>query len=83
MQAPGVEQNAARLMLADLDASNPAWFDTTHAITGLPPRAGYYMGYALAASLGRHYSLDQLAHLQPQQVKIEARKFFAARAKAG
>ena len=83
MQAPGVEQNAARLMLADLDASNPAWFDTTHTITGLPPRAGYYMGYALAASLGRHYSLDQLAHLQPEQVKIEARKFFAAQAKAG
>ena len=83
MQAPGVEQHAARLLLPDLDTSNSAWFDTTHAVADLPPRAGYYMGYALAASLGRHYSFDQLAHLPPERVRIEARKFFEAQAKAG
>lgn len=82
MRSPGVRQHAARLMLTDLDTSNPVWFDTTRAIAGLPPRAGYYMGYDLAASLGRRYSLDQLAHLQPEQVKIEAQKFFEAQARA-
>jgi uncharacterized protein YjaZ len=82
MRSSGVKQRAARLMLADLDTSNPVWFDTTRAVAGLPPRAGYYMGYDLAASLGRRYSLDQLAHLQPEQVKIEARTFFEAQARA-
>lgn len=82
MQAPGAEQHAARLMLADLDTSNSIWFDTMRAVADLPPRAGYYMGYALATSLGHRYSLDQLAHLRPALVKTEARKFFEARAKA-
>lgn len=82
MRAPGVEQHAARLLLPDLDTSNSAWFDTTRAVADLPPRAGYYMGYELAAALGRRYSLDQLAHLTPEQVKIEMRKFFEAQAKA-
>jgi hypothetical protein len=75
MQMPGVIQRAARLLLADLDTSNSAWFETTHTVSNLPPRTGYYMGYELAASLGRDHSLDWLAHLPPAQVKQEARKF--------
>jgi len=74
MEAPGAKQRAARLMLADFDAKNSALFDTMSAVAGLPPRAGYYMGYELAASLGREHSLDGLAHLSPVRVKQEARE---------
>lgn len=78
MEAPGAKQHAARLVLADFDAKNSALFDTVSAVAGLPPRAGYYMGYELAASLGRKRSLDALAHLSPMQVKQEAREFLMA-----
>lgn len=78
MQMPGAIQRAARLLLADLDTSNSAWFETAHAVSNLPPRTGYYMGYELAASLGRDHSLEWLAHLPPAQVKQDARKFLDA-----
>jgi hypothetical protein len=31
---------------------------------GIPPRAGYYVGYRVARELAHHYSLNQLAHLK-------------------
>jgi hypothetical protein len=80
MQVPGATQRAARLMSADFDKSGGThWFDSGHSAPGdLPPRAGYYMGYKLAASLGRDHSLASLALLPPARVKIEARKFLEA-----
>ena len=78
MQAPGATQRAARIILADFDEPDLILFDSAHAVSGLPERAGYYMGYELAASLGRDHSLAWLAHLPPARVKIEARKFLEA-----
>ena len=78
MQAPGAKARAARQMLADFDKPDSALFDSRNAIAGLPERAGYDMGYELAASLGRGHSLAWLAHLPPARVKIAARKFLDA-----
>jgi len=57
--------------------SLPQW-KALSAVSGLPERAGYYIGYELAASLGRNHSLAWLAQLPPARVKIEARKFLEA-----
>ncbi len=78
MRAPGATQRAARQMLADFDKPNSLLFDSAHAVSGLPERAGYYMGYELAASLGHDYSVAWLAHLPPARVKVEVRKFLEA-----
>jgi hypothetical protein len=76
METSGARAHAAKLMIADFDKSNTRWFDAGRSAPGdLPPRTGYYMGYELAASLGRDHSLDWLAHLPPADVKVEARKF--------
>ena len=75
MHATGMTQRAARLMLSDFDKPSSQMFDAQSAPSGLPPRAGYYMGYELAARLGRDHSLDWLTHLPPARVKMEARKF--------
>jgi hypothetical protein len=82
MQAPGASARAAKLMLADFDkASGTHWFDTGEGPPGLPPRAGYYMGYLLASQLGRDHALSWLAQLPPDQVKRYARTFLEARAR--
>jgi uncharacterized protein YjaZ len=36
---------------------------------GLPPRAGYYVGYRVAQRLARRYSLDELAHLSGRRLQ--------------
>jgi hypothetical protein len=82
MHVPGATARAAKLMLADFDKSGGFWFDTARSSPGLPPRAGYYMGYLMASELGRDHSLDWLAHLPPDQVKRQARAFLEAHAKA-
>ncbi len=40
------------------------YFETDSAKNGIPPRAGYYVGYRVAALAAREYSLFQLAHLR-------------------
>lgn len=82
MQAPGTTARAAKLMLADFDTSGH-WFGSSDVPGGLPPRAGYYMGYLLARELGRDHALSWLAHLPPEQVKSHVRAFLQAEAKAG
>ena len=82
MQRPGATPRAAKLLLAGLDTSNGRLFDTARSVSGLPPRAGYYMGYLLARDLGRNQDLHWLAHLPPDQVKHHAREFLAMQAKA-
>ena len=83
MQAPGATARAAKLMLADFDKSEDvSWFGSNRVPEGLPPRAGYYMGYLLAGELGKDHSLQDLAQLSPGEVKERAREFLEARAKA-
>ena len=48
---------------------------------GLPPRAGYYMGYLMASELGRDHPLSWVAQLPPDQVKQRARAFLEAQAR--
>ena len=84
MEAPGVFERAARLLLRDFDKADETytqWFTSGDAVSGLPPRAGYYMGYRLAAALGKEHSLVWLAHLPPAHLKIYARTFLETGAK--
>ncbi|MES2293971.1 MAG: hypothetical protein V4527_11785 [Pseudomonadota bacterium] len=83
MQAKGAVAHAAKLMLADFDKSDGLWFDTGRSAPGLPPRAGYYMGYLLASDLGRDHNLNWLARLSPDQVKRRVHAFLEAQSKAG
>ena len=83
MQAPHATARAAKLMLADFDKTGGTyWFSGSDAAPGgLPPRAGYYMGYLLASELGRDHPLGWLAQLPPDQVRQHARTFLEAQAK--
>ena len=82
MQAPGVTARAAKLLLADFDKTGDThWFVSGQGpAAGLPPRAGYYMGYLLARELGKNHPLAWLAHLPPDQVKAHAHAFLEAQA---
>ena len=55
-------------------ADRQALFSFRRMNERLPPRFGYYVGYLVAAQLGRTRSLRQLAELPPSQVRplIEA-----------
>lgn len=82
MQAPGMTARAARLLLADFGKTGGThWFDASQGHDGMPPRAGYYMGYLMAAELGKDHPLSWLAHLPPDQVKTQAQAFLEAQAK--
>jgi hypothetical protein len=83
MQAPGATARAARLILADFDKTGGTnWFSSGDpAPGGLPPRAGYYMGYLMASELGRDHAPGWLAQLPPDQVKQHARAFLEAKAR--
>jgi hypothetical protein len=54
--------------LRDNDAPNPSlyaqYFEVRSAKNGIPPRAGYYVGYRVASLAAREYSLYRLAHLR-------------------
>ena len=82
MRVREASAHAAKLMLADFGKSDGFWFDARRSVPGLPPRAGYYMGYLLASELGRDHSLNWLAHLSPEQVKLQACAFLQAQAKS-
>jgi hypothetical protein len=70
----------ARELLAGLDAIDADLFNryfTTNPRTdrhGLPPRAGYYVGYVVARRLAARHTLTELAHLkgEPLHREIEA-----------
>jgi hypothetical protein len=67
---------AARLMLADLDAHEgyALWFQGGSHPPALPTRAGYYLGYLMAKRLDRG-NLAELARMPLDQVEREAREF--------
>lgn len=84
MQVPGAMRDASRLMLVDFDKSmqtSQPWFQWRRAPAGLPPRAGYYVGYRMAAELGRMHSLNWLAHLSPVQVREQGKAFLLAQSR--
>ncbi|MGK6355030.1 DUF2268 domain-containing putative Zn-dependent protease [Sphingomonas sp. DT-207] len=65
------------LTLAKLDSTAPddysGFFFGDGKGTGFPPRFGYYVGYRLAQKLGEGRSLQQLAALSPDKVRLMLR----------
>jgi hypothetical protein len=62
---------AAKLLLADLDRTgmrSERWFLMGTEVEGLPARAGYYLGYLFAKSVGDAVPLPQLARMPLEQV---------------
>jgi hypothetical protein len=71
---------AAKLLLADLDKTGmPAdrWFLMGTQVEGLPDRAGYYLGYLFAKSVGDGVPLPKLARMPLEQVHEQERAFLA------
>jgi hypothetical protein len=73
---PAVEINRAEAVcavLARLDSADPgdsrALYSFTRFNARLPPRFGYYVGYLVAAELGRTQTLQQLAGMPPAEVR--------------
>jgi hypothetical protein len=69
---------AAQLMLHDIEKTGPdadRWFVSNTSVEGLPVRAGYYLGYLFAKSVGDARPLPQLAREAPQQIHEEVVAF--------
>jgi hypothetical protein len=45
------------------------YFFGNASVEGLPPRAGYYLGYLIAKETGRTRTLQELAHLSPSEAR--------------
>lgn len=83
---PAVERNrreAVCTILAKLDSEavedyRPIFMGGSSAEGSLPRRYGYYVGYLVAADLGRTRSLQQLATLKPAEVRPLVRQSLAA-----
>lgn len=78
---PAVDSNLQEAVCAVRDrfdsvrqSDNAALFSFGRLNERLPPRFGYYVGYLVAREAGRTRSLQQLAHLTPDQARpiIEA-----------
>ena len=69
---------AAQLMLHDIEKTGPdgdRWFVSSISVEGLPVRAGYYLGFLFAKSVGDGQPLPQLARKTPQKVHEEVVAF--------
>ena len=73
---PAVEAHRSEAYCAAverLDSKDPAdraaFFSGKRLSANLPPRFGYYIGYTIAAELGRSRSLEQLAHMSQREVR--------------
>jgi hypothetical protein len=51
-------------------------------VEGLPERAGYYLGYLFARSVGDGKSLPELARMPPAQVHAQVMSFLTRLAKS-
>jgi hypothetical protein len=63
---------AAELLLRDIDkvgAPGDRWFLGNTQVESLPERAGYYLGYLFAQSVGEHVELPTLARMPLEQVR--------------
>ena len=82
MEKPGVMKETAKEMLADFDTENYRnWFAAGHSAPNLPARAGYFMGLRMAEELGRTRTLQELAHLTPEEVRPLAKAFLENQAR--
>jgi hypothetical protein len=84
MEAPGAMKLAAAQMLQDMDAKGKTyglWFHMNESHPGLPPCAGYYMGYRMAAALGAKHSLPELARMTPEELKPLVQAYLAEQAR--
>jgi hypothetical protein len=71
---------AATLLLRDIDKTGSAgdrWFLMGTQVEGLPDRAGYYLGYLFARSVGEGVELPTLARASIEQVHEKERAFLA------
>jgi hypothetical protein len=69
---------ASRLLLQDIEKRGSIadrWFLSDQSVNGLPSRAGYYLGYLFAKSVGDGVALPQLARMPPEQVHANAVRF--------
>ena len=67
--------HAAELLLHDIDAhggQSGRWFSSGQSVEGLPPRAGYYLGYVFAKHMGDGHPLPQLARYDQTQLRPAA-----------
>lgn len=58
----------ARLDSESMDDYRPFFFGA-YNLEGLPPRAGYYIGYLVAKEAGRTRTIQQLAHLSAAEAR--------------
>jgi hypothetical protein len=75
---------AAQLLLQDLDKTGmpgDRWFLMRNQVEGLPDRAGYYLGYLFAKSVGDGVPLPALTRMPLEQVHEQARAFLTALAR--
>ena len=69
---------AAKLLLQDLDETGTQadrWFLMGTQVEGLPDRAGYYLGYLFAKSVGDGVALPTLTRKSLGQVRAQERAF--------
>ena len=77
---------AARLLLRDLDKTGPEgerWFLMGTQVEGLPDRAGYYLGYLFAKSIGDSVELPTLARMSLAQLHSQERTFLTGLGRSG
>jgi hypothetical protein len=75
---------AAQLLLQDLDKTGmpgDRWFLMGTQVEGLPDRAGYYLGYLFAKSVGDGVPLPALTRMPLGQVHEKARAFLTGLAR--
>ncbi len=63
------KQLASRLDLADPDVFRQYFSYHAKDVDGVPPRSAYYIGALAAQQLAQHNTLQQLAHLQSEDVR--------------
>jgi hypothetical protein len=71
----------ARAMLADIDATGERYdrfFTASENAAGLPPRAGYYMGWRMAQAIGGDMPLARLARIPASRIRRLAMEFLSA-----
>ena len=65
-------------MSGDDDAARGRLLTTNNHLDGYPPRVGYYLGYLVAAEIGKTRSLAELAAMPPKEVKPAFEQVVAA-----
>jgi hypothetical protein len=77
---------AARLLLRDLEKTGhdaDRWFYMGTQVEGLPDRAGYYLGYLFAKSIGDDVELPTLARMPLAEIHERERAFLTSLAGPG